>query len=73
MGALVAKKLVNWQSLQERLDLHAVYQLTHFYEQKGREAQPCSYKKQYFEVHRSITKQVIYNKLFCDGDCHVHV
>ena len=59
MGALVAKKLVNWQSLQERLDLSAIYRLTYFYEQKEKEPRPCSYEKKYLEVHHSITKQVI--------------
>ena len=57
MGALIAKKLINWQALQERLDLQAVYRLTCMYE--GRQPQQCSYEKQYLEVHCSITKQVI--------------
>lgn len=57
MGALIAKKLINWQALQERLDLQAVYRLTCMY--GGRQPQQCSYEKQYLEVHCSITKQVI--------------
>lgn len=59
MGALVAKKLVNWQSLQERLDLYAVYQLIHLYQQNIGPLPTCSYEQQYRVVHQAIEKQVI--------------
>ena len=59
MGALVAKKVVNWQSLQERLDLFGIYQLIHLYEQNVGPLPTCSYETQYLVVHRSIEEQVI--------------
>lgn len=58
MGALIAKKLVNWQSLQERLDLFAVYRLIHLHEQNKGPPPMCSYEKKYIKVHRSIEEQV---------------
>lgn len=67
MGALIAKKLINWQALQERLDLQAVYRLTCMYE--GRQPQQCAYEKQYLEVHCSITKQL--ND--CLGNLHKYI
>ncbi|XP_068682192.1 uncharacterized protein [Montipora foliosa] len=72
MGAILAKKLVNWQALQERLDLQAVYRLTYLYENEGRHPQQCSYEEQYLEVHRSITKQLreclcnLHKQIQCD-------
>ena len=58
MGALIAKKLVNWQSLQERLDLFAMYRLIHLYEQNKGPPPACSYEEQYIKVHRCIEEQV---------------
>ena len=58
MGALIAKKLVNWQSLQERLDLFAMYRLIHLYEQNKGPPPTCSYEEQYIKVHRCIEEQV---------------
>lgn len=58
MGALIAKNLVNWQSLQERLDLFAVYRLIHLREQNKGPPPTCSYEEQYIKVHRSIEEQV---------------
>ena len=58
MGALIAKQLVNWQSLQERLDLFAVYRLIHLHEQNKGPPPTLSYEEQYIKVHRSIEEQV---------------
>lgn len=58
MGALIAKKLVNWQSLQERLDLFAVYRLIHLHEQNNGPPPTLSYEQQYIKVYRSIDEQV---------------
>ncbi|XP_020630949.1 uncharacterized protein LOC110067943 [Orbicella faveolata] len=60
MGALIAKNLVNWQSLQERLDLFAVYRLIHLREQNKGPPPTCSYEEQYIKVHRSIEEQLEY-------------
>ncbi|KAJ7373421.1 hypothetical protein OS493_013014 [Desmophyllum pertusum] len=69
MGALVARQLVNWQSLQERLDLFAIYRLIQLYEQNIGPSPVCSYEKQYLEVHRSIEEQLE----DCLGDLHKQV
>ncbi|KAL9953151.1 hypothetical protein ACROYT_G040519 [Oculina patagonica] len=74
MGALVAKKMVNWQSLQERLDLFTVYKLVHLYEQNIGPLPTCSYEKQYLAVHQFIEKQLedCLGKLHKQVQEHVH-